>query len=530
MAVVSVIIPSLNVARYIEECIDSARGQTLRDIEIICVDAGSIDGTLEIIERKAKDDSRIRIIKSDRRSYGHQMNLGFAAATGKYVAILESDDFIKSGAYAHFVSLAEKTDADLIKADYYIVLGNGKNRSFRRMETCLNRSDYGRCITPRDCIKVFNARMQTWQGIYRRSFIEKHNIRHNETSGASYQDNGFWFQTMMFADRLVFSPEAFYCLRRDNPASSMLQKGKVFCIFEEYEFIKSILYRHPHLKERLAGIFRKKEADNTRAHFDRIAKENRREYLLRWQTVVRDAFERNEYDRSLFSDNGWRAIETVRDNPEWFFEADSVNDFSGLIKTRGDGKCVRKRTWLERFEDCLSDNGWRYTIRHVFSRIKECFLFDRECKLPIPPPLVSVVIPFCNCEKYAAKTLSDICAQSYGNIEIICVDDGSTDGTAGILETFAKRDTRVKILHQCNGGAGKARNAGLAVAKGEYVAILDADDLYESDMIEKAVKLAHVEKAEIVAWRSDTYNESDGKLPHKWFYNKSEYETLMSYV
>jgi len=530
MVVVSVIIPSLNVARYIEECIDSARNQTLRDIEIICVDAGSTDGTLEIIERKAKDDSRIRIIKSSRRSYGHQMNLGFAAATGKYVAILESDDFIKSGAYAHFVSLAEKTDADLIKADYYIVMGNGKNRSFRRMETCLNRSDYGRCITPRDCIKAFNARMQTWQGIYRRSFIEKHNIRHNETPGASYQDNGFWFQTMMFADRLVFSPEAFYCLRRDNPASSMLQKGKVYCIFEEYEFIKSILYRHPHLKERLAGIFRKKEADNTRAHFDRIAKENRRKYLLRWQTVVRDAFERNEYDRSLFSDNGWRAIETVRDNPEWFFEADSVNDFSGLIKTRGDGKCVRKRTWLERFKDCLSDNGLRYTIRHVFSRIRERFLFDREFKLPIPPPLVSVVIPFCNCEKYAAKTLSDICAQSYGNIEIICVDDGSTDGTAGILETVAKRDTRVKILHQCNGGAGKARNAGLAVAKGEYVAILDADDLYESDMIEKAVKLAHVEKAEIVAWRSDTYNESDGKLPHKWFYNKSEYETLMSYV
>ncbi|MBR3924526.1 MAG: glycosyltransferase family 2 protein, partial [Kiritimatiellae bacterium] len=143
MVVVSVIIPSLNVARYIEECIDSARNQTLRDIEIICVDAGSTDGTLEIIERKAKDDSRIRIIKSSRRSYGHQMNLGFAAATGKYVAILESDDFIKSGAYAHFVSLAEKTDADLIKADYYIVMGNGKNRSFRRMETCLNRSDYG---------------------------------------------------------------------------------------------------------------------------------------------------------------------------------------------------------------------------------------------------------------------------------------------------------------------------------------------------------------------------------------------------
>ena len=73
---VSVILPSLNVARYIRECIDSVRNQTMQQIEILCVDAGSTDGTLEILEKYVAVDARIRIINSDQKSYGHQVNLG----------------------------------------------------------------------------------------------------------------------------------------------------------------------------------------------------------------------------------------------------------------------------------------------------------------------------------------------------------------------------------------------------------------------------------------------------------------------
>lgn len=92
---VSVLIPSLNVAPYIEECLQSVINQSLKDIEIICIDANSTDGTLEILKDYAKKDSRIKLIVSEKKSYGYQMNLGLKAARGEYIGIVESDDYIK---------------------------------------------------------------------------------------------------------------------------------------------------------------------------------------------------------------------------------------------------------------------------------------------------------------------------------------------------------------------------------------------------------------------------------------------------
>ena len=77
---ISVIMPSLNVGNYIEQCIKSVLDQTLTDFEIICIDAGSTDGTVEILQKYAKEDSRIQIINTDKKSYGYQVNLGISKA------------------------------------------------------------------------------------------------------------------------------------------------------------------------------------------------------------------------------------------------------------------------------------------------------------------------------------------------------------------------------------------------------------------------------------------------------------------
>ena len=95
----TVIMPSLNVAPYIEMCIKSVVNQTMQDMEILCIDAGSTDGTLEILEQFKREDSRIRIIHSDKKSYGYQVNKGLALAKGKYVSIVETDDFISQDMY-----------------------------------------------------------------------------------------------------------------------------------------------------------------------------------------------------------------------------------------------------------------------------------------------------------------------------------------------------------------------------------------------------------------------------------------------
>ena len=99
-------------------------------------------------------------------------------------------------------------------------------------------------------------------------------------------------------------------------------------------------------------------------------------------------------------------------------------------------------------------------------------------------PLVSVIIPVYNVEKYLHQCLNSLITQTLKDIEIICVDDGSTDSSWRILQEFAQKDNRVIIHQQHNLHAGVARNNGLKIAKADYVMFLDSDDFFESNMLE----------------------------------------------
>ena len=118
MPKVSVIMPSLNVAPYIRECMESVIHQTLRDIEILCVDAGSTDGTWEILEEYAQADRRIKLFHSEKKSYGYQMNLGLKEAVGEYIGIVETDDYILPEMYEELYAYAVEHDADFVKSDF----------------------------------------------------------------------------------------------------------------------------------------------------------------------------------------------------------------------------------------------------------------------------------------------------------------------------------------------------------------------------------------------------------------------------
>ena len=120
-------------------------------------------------------------------------------------------------------------------------------------------------------------------------------------------------------------------------------------------------------------------------------------------------------------------------------------------------------------------------------------------------PLVSVIIPVYNVEHYLRQCLDSVGAQTLSDIEIICVNDSSTDGSLDILEDYAKKDSRIQVVTQPNGGAGAARNKGLSMAKGKYLSFLDSDDFFEPDMLELAYKKAEEDKADFVVFNSDQY-------------------------
>ncbi len=99
------------------------------------------------------------------------------------------------------------------------------------------------------------------------------------------------------------------------------------------------------------------------------------------------------------------------------------------------------------------------------------------------PPLVSVIIPAYNAQSYLRATLDSVLEQTYDTLEVIVVDDGSDDDTQGIAQAYAARDARVRLLAKANGGVSSARNAGISAARGDYVAFLDADDVWHPEKI-----------------------------------------------
>jgi glycosyltransferase involved in cell wall biosynthesis len=127
-------------------------------------------------------------------------------------------------------------------------------------------------------------------------------------------------------------------------------------------------------------------------------------------------------------------------------------------------------------------------------------------------PLVSVVIPVFNAEPFLRECLDSVIHQTLADIEIICVDDGSTDGGAAVLREYAEKDGRVAVLRQENKGAGAARNAGLGIARGKFLSFLDADDFFESEMLEKLYNRCEETGADIALYKAWAFDNQTGNI------------------
>ncbi len=122
-------------------------------------------------------------------------------------------------------------------------------------------------------------------------------------------------------------------------------------------------------------------------------------------------------------------------------------------------------------------------------------------------PLISVIVPVYNLEKYLVRCIESIIGQTYKNLEIILIDDGSTDTSGQIIDEFKKKDNRIKVIHKENGGESSARNTGLRMATGEYIAFCDCDDWMDPDMYETLAWELNQENIDMVA--SGWYKETD---------------------
>lgn len=220
---ISIVLPSLNVADYIRETIDSVVNQTMQDIEILCIDAGSTDGTVDIIKEYVSKDNRVRYIHSDIRSYGHQMNMGIDIARGEYIGIVETDDYVDRTMYEELYKVAVNNDLDIVKSNYRFFLEIGKGKRHFEVSNLAKECalEYYKLYSCEDYIDgTYRIEVYIWDAIYRTDFLKDNDIRFNESPGASYQDFGFKFLTCLQADRIMVIEGAYYNYRKDNPNSS----------------------------------------------------------------------------------------------------------------------------------------------------------------------------------------------------------------------------------------------------------------------------------------------------------------------
>ncbi len=143
-------------------------------------------------------------------------------------------------------------------------------------------------------------------------------------------------------------------------------------------------------------------------------------------------------------------------------------------------------------------------------------------------PLISVVVPIYNVEKYIHKCVNSIINQTYKNLEIILVDDGSPDNCPKICAEYEKKDSRIKVVHKENGGLSDARNAGMKIATGEYISFIDSDDYISKDFIEILYSNLTDENSDIIECDIIRFNENEEPIISNGDFDCKSYDTETS--
>lgn len=226
MPKVSILVPICNVENYLSQCLDSLVKQTLKEIEIICINDGSTDNSLSIINAFAAKDNRIVVINKPNSGYGDSMNRGLSIAKGKYIGIVESDDFADVTMFEKLYQLTDNDSIDIVRSNYYKYWDTKGDAEFFEAEI----SQYNKVISVADEPGLFLIPPAIWSAIYRKDFLLENDIQFLPTPGASYQDTSFFIKTLCKAQKIVYTKDKFLHYRQDNASSSVkqcsLQKAK----------------------------------------------------------------------------------------------------------------------------------------------------------------------------------------------------------------------------------------------------------------------------------------------------------------
>ena len=290
---VSVIVPIYNVEKYLRQCLNSIVGQTLNDLEIILINDGSKDGSLEIIKAYAEKDRRIKVIDKPNEGYGKTMNRGIEAATGEYIGIVESDDWIAPDMYETLYGIAKQHNVDVAKSSFFLFDDKSGDKQLPSREPA---EDAEKVIIPRQNTAIFCFKPSVWSAIYRREFLNNYNIRFLETPGASFQDTSFSFKVLAMANTVYFTMKPLVYYRVGHSVQSSLSKDKIFSICGEYEEVERFMASNPILFKRLEKVFYRMKYISYRWNLYRLDGENREKFREQMRDELMPFLKRNAID------------------------------------------------------------------------------------------------------------------------------------------------------------------------------------------------------------------------------------------
>lgn len=404
MIKVSIIVPIYNAEKYLEQCLESIRVQTLHDIEIICVDDGSTDKSPQIMDEFKRKDNRFVVIHKENGGNGHSMNAGLAVAKGQYIGCVEADDYIEPNMFEKLYTYSNDGTVDIVKSNFWNCYEeeDGAIRKDVNQERA-NMSEVVEPFTIKEYPQILWGHPSIWSAIYKRSLIEDNGIKFKQAKGGGWVDNPFFFETMCCAKSIIWTSRPFYNYRTEVEGSS--SKGYDFNIpfdrmmdnldvllkrnFQDEETLK---FAYARALMYLCGAIKESDYEGREVLFYTKA----REMLEKVNpTVIKDDF--NVYDkktflqyksplRSLYKDRkkvliyNWVPF----DNPHGIGGGVTVyckNLIQAIINNRPD------------VDVYFLSSGWAYDISR-----KECFIrkinniFGDRCKSfevvnsPVPAP------------------------------------------------------------------------------------------------------------------------------------------------
>lgn len=295
---ISILVPCYNVERYLRQCLDSIINQTFKALEIICLNDGSKDGTLDILNEYANKDKRIIVVDKPNSGYGSTMNKGLEMAKGKYVGIVESDDYIELNMFQQLYDTAEKYNLDLTRCLYREVNEvTGKTQEVNFESIGLYKCN--EVFKPKEQKYIFYTQPSIWAGLYRKDILDINDIRFLETPGASYQDTSFAFKVYANSERVMVLRE-FLHNYRINESSSVSSPGKVFCVCDEEAEIRRYTKEHGMFEE-LKGVMAMRALGSYKWNYQRLSFKLKREFIQQMSKEVQQWFQEGAVNKGIFS-------------------------------------------------------------------------------------------------------------------------------------------------------------------------------------------------------------------------------------